>query len=120
MVYRLNDIEERNRQSFCRREERRFARRRAFLSLMLLSLAFSSSWVVLLAVHAAVPWWVGAVSFCGSAMAAYRALGLATSPVPTTRTPRTTLRPSFDRRMPTERSWIGRSVLPVALILRGS
>ena len=63
MVFRLAHSEYSNRHTFEASVQRRSWLRRLVLVTTLMMLAFSSSWVVLLALGGAVPAWLGCVSF---------------------------------------------------------
>ena len=118
MVFRLAHSEYSNRHTFEASVQRRSWLRRLVLVTTLMMLAFSSSWVVLLALGGAVPAWLGCVSFAGSVFAMVRTLKLS-KVLPSKTAQRHCLRPVSRHAMPTSSgAWIGRNILPVAFILK--
>ena len=118
MVFRLAHSEYSNRHIFEASVQRRSWLRRLVLVTTLMMLAFSSSWVVLLALGGAVPAWLGCVSLVGSIFAMVRSLQLYKI-LPTKTAPRHRLRPVSRHATPTSSGpWIGRNILPVAFILK--
>ena len=118
MVFRLAHSEYSNRHTFEASVLRRSLLRRLLLVTTLLILAFSSSWVVLLALGGAVPAWLGCVSFVGSVFAMARTLKLSKL-LPSKTAQRHCLRPVSRHATPASSgAWIGRNILPVAFILK--
>ena len=119
MVFRLAHSEYSNRHAFDAEVRRRALARRLLISVTLFALAFSSSWVVLLATQGVIPAWLGAVSCGGSLLAMVRALVVSRRSSEAQPVARHRLRPVSTRHSTTPNgAWIGRNVLPVALILR--
>jgi hypothetical protein len=119
MVFRIAKSEFSNRHAFDASVRRRALRRRLLVSLALFALAFSSSWVVLLAIQGVIPLWLGAVSGGGSLFAMMRTLVMSRRPAETKPATRHRLRPTSHRQSEVPNgAWIGRNILPAALILR--
>ena len=119
MVFRIANSEYSNRHAFDAALERREFLRRVLVSLALFGLAFSSSWVVLLAFQGAIPLWLGVVSGGGSLFTMVRVLVVSRGSSENNPAARHRLRPVSSRQpVTTHGEWIGRNVLPVALILR--
>ena len=117
MVFRLCEKENLNRRAFDAQERRRQTRRRMILSVTLFSLAFSSSWVVLIALHAGISLWLGIFSLLGSILAGSKAISYYTLEPEQLHLSRR-LKPAPVKSGYRSGSWVGRSVLPVALILK--
>ena len=118
MVFRLADSEYSNRHLFEASVQRRTVFRKVIVSITLFALAFSSSWVVMLAINGAVPTWLGCMSCIGSVLAMFRALQVSKN-LPAKPLPRHRLHPaSRCSSGSSSGAWIGRNILPVALILK--
>ena len=119
MVFRIAKSEYSNRHAFDAAVARRTLQRRLLISITLFALAFSASGVTLLALQSGVPSWLGLVSLGGSIWAMVRVLVVSRRRTETTSATRHRLRPVSSRQRVTPNgAWIGRNILPAALILR--
>lgn len=119
MVFRIAKSEFSNRHAFNAAVARRAFQRRLLVSVTLFALAFSASWVTLLALQGVVSTWLGIVSLGGSMLAMVRVLVMSRRGAETKPAARHRLRPVSSReRVTPNGAWIGRNILPAALILR--